>query len=100
NSPPSRWAAPAGPAGSGASAAEKAKASKGARPDMIGPPATIACADGDRRTPAKSRWRRARRARKRRLWRYGHAFGFVGEAALQRAMRRLSFTAAKWGRRG
>src|SRR5262245_9801611 len=49
------------------------------------------------RTSAESRYRRARTARKRRLWRQGHALGFVGAAALQRSIRRLSFTAAKWG---
>ena len=54
-------AAPAGAAGSAASATANAKASNGARPDMISLPATTACPDGDRRTPAKSRWRRAQR---------------------------------------
>src|SRR5262249_52759869 len=53
--------APAGAAGSAASATANAKASNGARPDMDQPPAMIAGPDGDRRTPAKSRWRRARR---------------------------------------
>src|SRR5262249_32548304 len=73
------------------------KASNSARPDMIGLPATMACADGGSPTPAKSRSRRARTRRKRRLWPYGHGFGFVGAAALQRPMRRLKFAGAKWG---
>src|SRR5258708_483461 len=57
----------------------------------------MACPDGDRRTPAKSRWRHARREESGHLWRYGHAFRFRAAAALQRPTRRLSFAGANGG---